>query len=367
MHLFFVGIVLTLMATWGAPVLVEWLFFPSMPFAKENAPPAPNYSDPASWVASPVHHETLDRVSWVPEEIGETNRQNEARFDTFFVHPTSYFIGHWNAPMDSFSANEFTNRQTAELAMVFNGESRVFMPRYRQLSQGAQDRYPVAEHQPAMDVAFADVWDAFLHFLAHSQGRPFFIGSHSQGTLHAARLLQRWLASAPPEEKSRLVAAYLIGNTVTENDMADVLPVCAQPNSTFCYLSYNTVQHGDESQAAHWRNKGPPTCVNPISWKHDELVASKNLHRGAIPMLTSQPILSRILLYPILRYISFIKPDTNLVSAQCKNGILFVSDPLLDPSAGCNYGSGGFHAWDVHLFWMDLRANIHERASSFVA
>lgn len=251
--------------------------------------------------------------------------------------------------------------------MVFNGESRVFMPRYRQLSQGAQDRYPVAEQQPAMDVAFSDVWQAFMHFLEHCQGRPFFIGSHSQGTLHAVRLLQRWLASAPSEETSRLVAAYLIGNTVTGKDMAGVLPICAQPNSTFCYLSYNAVQHGDEQQAAHWRSKGPPTCVNPISWQHDEAVASKDLHRGAIPILASQPIFFRILLYPLLRYVTFTMPDKNLVSAQCEDGILFVSDPSLDPSAACNYGAGGFHAWDLHLFWMDLRANIRERASAFVA
>ena len=60
-----------------------------------------------------------------------------------------------------------------------------------------------------MDLAFSDVVHAFEHFLtAHNDGRPIIVASHSQGTMHAKRLLAH-LGRRNPAVLERLVAAYL--------------------------------------------------------------------------------------------------------------------------------------------------------------
>ena len=255
-----------------------------------------------------------------------------------------------------------------EQAAVFNGESRIFAPRYRQLSQGAQDRFPVAQQGEAMDVAFTDTYDAFKRFLHESEGRPFFLASYSQGTLHAMRILQRWRRSAPANETSRLVAAYLIGNTVPEAEMAGTLPVCKGPSDTRCYVSWNTVVRGDETGSNHWRAKGAPTCVNPLSWQHDEMPVGRERHLGAVPMIASLPRWLRWLLHPVFRYTDFAAPDAGLLDAQCQDGVLMISEPTEHETAGGRYlfnPGVGRHAWDIHLFWMNVRINIRTRAMAF--
>jgi len=302
--------------------------------------------------------------------MGAQNPPNGTKFDVFWVHPTTYFMGRWNAAIDTFSANLVTTITTAEHAGVFNGACRVFAPRYRQLSQGVQDRHTVEQQRGALDVAFSDVWAAFEHFLEHTEGRPFFIGSYSQGTLHAMRLLQRWLPHAPADASARLVAAFLIGNTVPESDMEGVLPVCQSPRQTRCYVSYNTVLRGDDAGSAHWRAKGPPTCVNPLTWARDGLPAAREQHLGAVPLVSSVPYPVRLLSYPLIGYARFDGPDEGLLSAQCQDGILYVTDPTSHPTAGHRYRfnpGDALHALDLHLFWLNLRANVAERAAAFLA
>jgi len=362
------GAAIVTCAAFGAPTLAEWLLFPPGPFDPADVPPPPDYSSPASWAASPLHKETKDRAWWTPGSIGGPIPRNDTEFDVFWVHPTTYFMGRWNAAIDTFSSNLVTTITTAEHAGVFNGACRVFAPRYRQLSQGVQDRYSVPEQTEALDVAFADVWAAFRYFLEHTEGRPFFIGAYSQGTLHSMRLLQRWLPAAPANEGARLVAAFLIGNTVPEPDMEGVLPVCKSARQTHCYVSYNTVLRGDDAGSRHWRKKGPPTCVNPLTWSSDELHAESGRHLGAIPLVASVSYPVRWLSYPLIGYARFDGPDVGLLSAQCQDGILYVSDPASHPTAGHRYRFNpgtAMHSLDLHLFWLNLRANVHERAEAF--
>ena len=62
----------------------------------------------------------------------------------------------------------------------------------------------------AFELAYSDVLRAFDYYLAHeNHGRPFILASHSQGSLHALRLIQERLAGKPLQKQ--LVAAYLIG------------------------------------------------------------------------------------------------------------------------------------------------------------
>ena len=265
---------------------VEYVFFTDLPFDPERTPPPPDYASASSWATSPLH---TNRARWVPVGSTSSEASGALEFDVFWVHPTTFFLGSWNAPIDSFQAKLVTDIvPMREQAAVFNGRCRVWAPRYRQLSQGVQDRFSAAQQQAAMDVAFSDVASAFQHFLKATDGRPFFVGSYSQGTLHAMRLLKQWLATAPAVEADRLVAWYGIGNTVPEADMAGTLPVCQRAEQTRCFVSFNSVLYGDTKGGNHWKAKGPPTCVNPLSWLQDEALVSKEAHLGAIPSTCSR-------------------------------------------------------------------------------
>lgn len=341
--------------------LLKWIFFPQQPFNQESHPTPGNYSLDFSWAS---HPQLINRAWYVPPNSGQADRQADAAFDVFYVHPTCYFLGYWNAAIESGFAQFFTNIvPMREGAAVFNGVAKVYAPRYRQLSQGAQDphRYRKEEQDAAMELAYADVKAAFLEFRKQNPGRPFFVGSYSQGTLHAMRLLKEWYPSAPKEERDLVVAAYLIGNTVPEEEMAGILPVCGSASQTRCFISYNSVLAGDEAGAVHWNRKGKPTCVNPLSWKKNEEFVGKSKHLGAIPCTSSWygefPFVGRML---------FEKPHTKIVSAQCKDGILYASDPQAEHWVQYLFNPGDFlHAFDVTLFFMNLRENIAARAHAY--
>ena len=62
----------------------------------------------------------------------------------------------------------------------------------------------------ALDIAYQDCRDAFVYYINHfNQGRPFIIASHSQGSLHATRLLLD-LFDRPPATTASLSASSLL-------------------------------------------------------------------------------------------------------------------------------------------------------------
>ena len=120
---------------------------------------------------------------------------------------------------------------------------------------------------------------AFDYYLAHeNHGRPFIIASHSQGSLHALRLLQERIAGRPAAASS-LVAAYVIGYYVPADIGRLGIAVCDSPTQTGCLVDWNTVKEGvragahEQSRFIWWegRYQHPAgralVCVNPLNWR----------------------------------------------------------------------------------------------------
>ena len=85
----------------------------------------------------------------------------------------------------------------ATQASVFNKECDIYAPEYRQATFAAISQDLGANSSQALEVAYTDVKKAFTYFLEnYSNGKSFFLASHSQGSLHAQRLLSE------PEFKS---------------------------------------------------------------------------------------------------------------------------------------------------------------------
>jgi hypothetical protein len=211
-----------------------------------------------------------------------------------------------------------------------------------------------------------------------SDGRPFVIASHSQGTLHAQRLLAERIDRAPLFE--RMVAAYIIGGglplDVFERSYRRIAP-CEDAADLHCVISWDTIGEGGRRDRAslQWhegryeRSKGKQTlCTNPLSWSRGEQKAAASLNLGAEPVAG-------------LFIMDFWDPDephgiqyTELASplpghtwAQCRHGTLFVEEQLEEPFVTYTLAPGkNYHGLDYPLFYMDIRENAKARVRAYL-
>jgi len=330
--------------------LFSRLSTPGKPFDEIQSPPAPDYDNPDFWAALP---DRVDNADIVPDGSGEEDNQVTAMFDVFYVHPTSYIFGsNWNAAADDWLAGLITDlSMLPQQAAVYNGVARVYAPRYRQASQGAQvNPMSQADLDKALALAYDDVQRAFDYYLEHyNNGRPFLIASHSQGTTHTVPLLQ-YLFKEHPKAATRMVAGYLIGNTVVEARLKPYLPVCDTPTRTGCYLSWNSIAEGGDD--SHWQSTGKPVCVNPLSWRRDGVKIGREHNLGSLP-ITGPFFLDA--------------PDKKTTGARCENGILWIDVPTASGYSLFLFPGGGYHAYDYNLFWINIRANLRERTQAWLA
>ena len=204
---------------------------PTTSFDSNDVPPAPDYANENAWVT---------RAEVCPANESDPLAA-ERPADVFFVHPTSYFGGPWNAAYDDVAVAANTDELVVGVqAAPFQVACRIFAPRYRQMTYGAFSSHDITSARAAAAVAYLDIEAAFDHYLHHyNMGRPFFLASHSQGTLHATRLLQGRLDGSA--EAGRCVAAYLIGMAIpiTIADNLKSFRPSAAPEQTHTLVSWN--------------------------------------------------------------------------------------------------------------------------------
>src|SRR6185295_14274231 len=166
--------------------------------SQDIVPPAPDYSNLYYWAAHPEKWDYSDSIpSFLIHEIRDTS------VDVFFLHPTTYTTNFQNSNMNGDVNDSNLNRQTdirtiLYQASVFNGSCRVFAPRYRQAHLKAYFQMNSDQSKKAFDLAYEDLKSAFKYYLDHwNQGRPIIIAAHSQGSMHAVRLLQEFFDGKP--------------------------------------------------------------------------------------------------------------------------------------------------------------------------
>lgn len=335
---------------------------PARPFEATRAPPAPDYGQAGAWMAFPGRG-GLER-STAPDDVAVDEASAPA--DVFFIHPTTYQQSDvWNVPYDTPA--EFNPAVLLGQASAFNGCCRIYVPRYRQASLRALDR-----SRPAVDLAYSDVARAFRYYVAHeNKGRPFIIASHSQGSMHAVRLLQAEILGTPLQ--SRLVAAYVVG-AYAPSDFGDVgLPICDGPRQTGCILSWNTSQTGRKGAFQLIRNKTywwrgaekssgqpPAICVNPLTWRRQgSAPAAANLGSLPFPKPGPESAPGRL---PAL--------TVGLTGAVCDENLLKVDIPRSAPAGFHDVLSllyGSYHLGDYGVFYAAIRRNAADRVDAWMA
>ena len=323
--------------------------------------PAPDYSSPNAWAAWPGRPSGADAV---PAGLAPSDRSSEPKADVFFIHPTTFLsprVG--NAAYD---APGIPRRAVDEIVLRFQAGAfdaccRIYVPRYRQASVRTFFSYG-PDSVAALDLAYSDVRRAFEYYLSHeNHGRPFILASHSQGSIHAMRLLQEMIAGRPLQ--ARMVAAYVVGYSIPTEIESTGLPVCAAALQANCLIHWATVAQGETRHPARawiWlegryqaAGDRPLICVNPLNWERNGVAPAKS-NIGALPHVgLGQPM---------------PKPVPALTGASCDAGLLGVAVPLW---ARLQFSDlltvfGSYHDFDYHLFYMNIRENAISRVAAFL-
>ncbi len=346
----------------NTPVIIGMIFRPHHGWDLSYKAPAPNYGDERNWAALPSNP---GLTALVPK--GEPPVATQSGVDVFFIHPTGYLNnGDWNSRMDPNTATEENTKwMMANQASAFNGCCLIYAPRYREASIYRYVGAPADIAKKASDFAYADVDRAFTYFLEHySKGRPFIIATHSQGTEHGFRLLRERIDGTPLAK--RLVAAYLIGLDITDDDAAALktVHVCANATDTHCFIHWAT-----------WGDGGAPrkfvpgkfVCVNPLTWQRDGGMADRTLSKGAVP--ASGNFTGNFFGSDAPRGTVFGPLEAPLKGwtwAECRDGYLTVADQSGTPFGKLDVGRRNYHGLDYPLFAMDIRENAKARVAAFL-
>jgi len=310
-------------------------------------PSPPDYSDLYYWAAHPGKWDYSDSIpSFLKNEVRDTS------VDIFFLHPTTYTSNFQNSNMNGDVNDSILNHLTdvrtiLYQASVFNGSCRVFAPRYRQAHLKAYFQMNSDQSKKAFDLAYEDLKSAFKYYLDHwNQGRPIIIAAHSQGSMHAVRLLQEFFDGKPLQKQ--LVCAYIVGWQIKKDDFKS-LKFGNSPSQTGCVVGWRTYKKDKEDFLIKKEN-GNSLCVNPVSWTTDNNWTPKEMHKGAIGKDFNSLISKKLRVE--------VAPGIN---------ILWVEIPEeIEKKSALASRLGNFHIVDYNLFWLDIRENVKQRIDAYM-
>ncbi|MDZ4845553.1 MAG: DUF3089 domain-containing protein [Chitinophagales bacterium] len=307
-------------------------------FDAQTQPPAPDYADEKNWSALPFRTDAADAIpkseTWINDSLKEV--------DVFYVHPTIYQKGKtWNADLGDKRLNKKVDEKPVHYqASVFNESCRVYAPRYRQAVVDVfyENKSTPDDSHKALEFAYSDIKRAFEYYIEHyNKGRPIIISSHSQGSVHARKLLQEFFDTT--NLKNRLVAAYIVGMAINEN-MYSNLKICENENQTGCFVGWISYKTGHEPDNKFFLGS---QSVNPVSWSRDTAWVDKSKSLGTVVLNLNKK-----------------HAQSCYTQVTSNPGILWVNTkaPLV------RYMKN-MHIVDYNLFWYDIRANVKTRISAF--
>lgn len=341
------------------------LTMPPFSFDLEKSPPAPDYSMQETWAALPFREDEADVV---PANSAFPEAQGEAAVDVFFVHPTGYTSNKsWNAPWDDPEAAKQTSTMMRNVASVFNAASKVYAPRYRQCTLYAILDNETQSGIQAINLAYSDVERAFEYYLEfYNDGRPFILAGHSQGSLHAFRLLQEKIIGTPLAD--RLVSAYIIGYAVPES-IPGIEP-SRNELDTGTVIGWNTYTKSGNydfftKYAVIWLDGSYQKIssrslvqTNPLSWKLHGITVSKEKNLGSLPASETNEKLPELV--------------PRVTGADTTGPVLIITKPQIDGFSGSkqapsflNANFGDYHIYDYSLFYENIRKNVVDRVNAF--
>lgn len=295
-----------------------------------------DYSDPNNWLS-------------LPETI-------EKDVDVLFLYPTVYGTmaeaAEDMAYIDDMSMRIGAALSAATQASVFAESCNLFIPCYRQFTVEAllemNDHYPeLLEYCVSQDIyRMLD-----YYFKYENQGRPFILAGHSQGSLWLTYVLEDYMAEHP-EYLQNMVAAYIIGYSVTEEylERNPHLKFAEGDDDTGVIISYNTEGPGNTDQFNCVVREGA-IAINPINWKRSDSYAPATENLGSLNAegeLGSGIADARV------------DPERGVVICESMDTV-----PELQEAMSEFFGPESYHLQDYSLYYGNLRKNVADRIAAF--
>ena len=295
-----------------------------------------------------------DSTNWA--YLGESVEESDKAIDVFFIAPTNV-MGDEDHLMADLNDENDKKRILAAIGMqtgIYNETGRFYAPYYRQITMKAYEA-SAEDNEAYLQAAYQDVKEAFDWYMENeNDGRPFIIAGFSQGADHGKRLLKEYGADSDFAEK--LVAAYLIGWRVTDDDLqeAPYLKMAQSETDTGVIIAFDCeAEDVDDTLVVP---KGSFTySINPLNWKTDSTPASKEENLGYV--------------YPASDG-SVKKEIPNLCGAVIdpERGTIKVNDvsPEDYPAILSIFPEGSYHIYDYEFYYRNLQENVKVRTESYL-
>ena len=237
-------------------------------------------------------------------------------------------------------------------ASAFETSCNLYAPFYRQLDAAYSLTLAKEEHEELFAYAVSQDASAALdyYFENYNDGRPFMLAGHSQGSETVLYLLTGYFKDHP-EYYSRMIAAYIVGYSVTDNVLKDNphLKFAQGETDTGVVISWNTEGPENLDQYNAVVLEGAKS-INPINWKTDDTYASAEENKG-----------SRIngeILYNIADAQIDLKRGTVITHADKAYAMTMPSAKLFGPAS--------FHLNDYDLFYKNIEENARKRINAYL-
>ena len=291
--------------------------------------------------------------------------------DTFYIYATEYIMTSFEEGAPEYAAldnEEMLAGVEVEYkghATTFEASTNLFLPYYRQ--SGLKYAGEISKKTGNIDegllgMPYDDITAALDYYFENCNGgRPFILAGHSQGSAMSLLLLRTYFKDHP-EYYARMVAAYTIGYSVTDEYLA------ANPHLKF------TTGETDTGVIIAWNTEGPKNAevnannivvlpntrsINPLNWKLDETYAPASMNLGSL--MTDQET---------------GKPEIKDVGADAQinlaRGVVIThakGEPMDEETAKAAaqfFGPDGRHNEDYLFFYNNIKENVAKRVEAYL-
>lgn len=295
--------------------------------------------------------------------------------DVFYVYPTEYSASP-NGPVistiDDPNMVAGSKKDLGEQATAFAAVGNIYAPYYRQADASYALSLPNVDavYNVVAGIPGTDVTAAFDYFIRHyNRGRPFILASHSQGSVAVALLLEKYMKDNPLVY-ARMIAAYAIGWSFTEDyfNRNPHLKFATGPDDTGVIISYNT-------QGPKFVGKNPVVfpgamAINPITWTRTQDLATSGQNLGSLLLkpggevvLPARPTVMNF----ADAEVTPINPTSSQIDPASRTSVVLCH--TVDPATfttNAVFTAGVYHIYDYALYYNNIAANAANRVHRFL-
>ncbi|MGI6072968.1 MAG: DUF3089 domain-containing protein [Lachnospiraceae bacterium] len=278
--------------------------------------------------------------------------------DVIFFYPASYTKAADDNPEICSIDNEAMRTAAAKAiesqASVFSSCCNIYVPCYRQVSTtyaltvSEEDNDVLLRYSASKDPSRA----LDYYFENYNEGKPFILAGHSQGSEILTFILADYMKKHP-EYYGKMVAAYVIGCSVTKDYMKKNahLKFAESASDTGVIISYNTEGKYNSGEDNIVVKKGA-IAINPLNWKRDDTYAAPTENLGSLGKDGT------------------VKEGFADAWVDVSRGVVVctTADPAryADKSVTV-YGPESYHLHDYAFYYMNLAENARTRIEAFLS